>query len=303
MLIVMTNGDTDGTWGGGSNPAAMEVLGQELIGDVIPLVEKHYRVLANRENRAVTGLSMGGGQAFTVGLKHLDTFAWVGQFSSGLVSDADFDLDKHLPGFLRDPASVNRRLKLLFLELRRRGPTHARADALVATLKQHDIRHVWFGHAAGPTNGRSGAIRWPSSCRRSSGSDRPLPVHKAFIERSQPSPVLRAALATMSLWSAFGTLTVKFVGSAIAAEHPGRKDCSERRIWRPRDRVVAGLIWGRDAYLMRVCFVFITCGLQRHRFKSATIACRQCPSGAFNRPISAYLSGVVEGMRLRKSSW
>jgi hypothetical protein len=46
---------------------------------------------------------MGGVQAFTMGLKHLDLFAWVGEFSSGLVSDTEFNLDKYLPGFLEDP--------------------------------------------------------------------------------------------------------------------------------------------------------------------------------------------------------
>ena len=115
MLIVMTNGDTDNTWAGGSSPEALELLGKELLGDVIPLIEKNYRVNANRANRAITGLSMGGGQAFTIGLKHLETFAWVGEFSSGLLSDTDFNLAKHLPGFLDDPARANQQLKLLFL--------------------------------------------------------------------------------------------------------------------------------------------------------------------------------------------
>ena len=100
---------------GGSSPEAIELLGRELLGDVIPLIEKNYRVTANRANRAITGLSMGGGQAFTIGLKHLETFAWVGEFSSGLLSDTDFNLAKHLPGFLDDPARANQQLNLLFL--------------------------------------------------------------------------------------------------------------------------------------------------------------------------------------------
>jgi enterochelin esterase family protein len=103
MLVVMTNGHTDGTWAGGSNPEGMAMLEKELLGDVIPFVEDNYRVLQNRDGRAITGLSMGGGQAFTIGLRNLDAFAWVGEFSSGLVSDADFDLETHLPGFQAMP--------------------------------------------------------------------------------------------------------------------------------------------------------------------------------------------------------
>jgi len=110
MIVVMPNGDTDGTWAGGSSPAGIEILGQELLTDIIPMIDKTYRVSPGRENRAITGLSMGGGQAFTIGLKHLDQFAWVGEFSSGLVSDTDFRLDQHLPGFLDRPDDVNRKL-------------------------------------------------------------------------------------------------------------------------------------------------------------------------------------------------
>ena len=56
MLIVMTNGDTDGTWGGGSGPEGIEMLGKELLGDVIPFVEKNYGVAADRDHRAIAGL-------------------------------------------------------------------------------------------------------------------------------------------------------------------------------------------------------------------------------------------------------
>jgi enterochelin esterase-like enzyme len=143
-LIVMPNGDTDGTWGGGSSPQGMELLAKELMADIIPLVEKNYRVLPGRENRAITGLSMGGGQAFTIGLKNLDKFAWVGQFSSGLVSDRNFDLAKHLPGFLDDPASVNGKLRMLFMSCGAEDPRINGQLNLTDLLKENGIRFVWF---------------------------------------------------------------------------------------------------------------------------------------------------------------
>lgn len=143
MLIVMTNGDTDGTWSGGSSAEAIDLLARELFTDIMPLVEKNYRVLANRENRAITGLSMGGGQAFTIGLKNMDKFAWVGQFSSGLVSAADFDIDQHLPGFLKD-SSVNKKLRLLFLSCGVDDPRYNGQLNLGDLLKKHNIRYQWF---------------------------------------------------------------------------------------------------------------------------------------------------------------
>ena len=144
MLIVMTNGDTDYTWAGGSSPEAIDQLGRELLGDVIPLIEKDYRVTANRAGRAITGLSMGGGQAFTIGLKHLETFAWVGEFSSGLLSDTDFNLAKHLPGVFDDPARANQQLKLLFLSCGTEDPRIPGHLDLMDALKTRQIRYVWY---------------------------------------------------------------------------------------------------------------------------------------------------------------
>jgi enterochelin esterase family protein len=76
MIIVMPYGESNAT--GGGSPEGMEALHNELREDVMPLVEQRFRVLSGPENRAIAGLSMGGGQAFTMGMKHLDQFAWVG---------------------------------------------------------------------------------------------------------------------------------------------------------------------------------------------------------------------------------
>jgi len=92
----------------------------------------------------LTGLSMGGGQAFTIGLKHLDLFAWVGEFSSGLVSDREFRLEKYLPGFLDHPDGINRKLKLLFLSCGTEDPRYPGQLDLADNLKQHNIRYVWY---------------------------------------------------------------------------------------------------------------------------------------------------------------
>jgi enterochelin esterase-like enzyme len=54
----------------------------DLLGDVIPTIESRYSVIADREHRALAGLSIGGGQSLNFGLAHLDKFATVGGFSS-----------------------------------------------------------------------------------------------------------------------------------------------------------------------------------------------------------------------------
>ena len=54
-----------------------------LLGEVIPMVEKNYRVSKDRRMRAIAGLSMGGAESLFTGLNAIDRFAWVGAFSSG----------------------------------------------------------------------------------------------------------------------------------------------------------------------------------------------------------------------------
>ena len=87
---------------------------------------------------------MGGGQAFLTGLRNLDKFAWVAEFSSGNISDVDFQLEKAVPGFLDDPASTNKRLRLLFLSCGTEDSRYQGQLDLVDTLKKHNIRHMWY---------------------------------------------------------------------------------------------------------------------------------------------------------------
>jgi enterochelin esterase-like enzyme len=138
MLVVMPYGDTPGD---ATTLDSIEAFGRELFGDVFPVVEKNYRVEANRENRAIAGLSMGGGQSFTLGLRNPDKFAWVGEFSSGAFSLAGFDLEKQVPGFLQNSASVNRNLKLLFLGCGTEDTRYQAHSRLVALLEKNRIRH------------------------------------------------------------------------------------------------------------------------------------------------------------------
>jgi len=92
----------------------------DILNGQIRYIEANYRVRKGRENRAIAGLSLGGGIAMSIGLKRLDQFAWIGEFSTGLfggVSGAayePFDVETLRPGFLRDPAATNKLLKALY---------------------------------------------------------------------------------------------------------------------------------------------------------------------------------------------
>ena len=82
MIVVMPAGHTN--QGGFRVPSGSDEFARDFLNDVMPHVEKHYRVLAGRANRALAGLSMGGGQTLTVGIPNLEKFAYIGVFSSGL---------------------------------------------------------------------------------------------------------------------------------------------------------------------------------------------------------------------------
>ena len=62
----------------------MAGFADKLLNNIVPFIESNYRVLADAGNRALAGLSMGGGQAFFVGLGNKDKFASIGVFSTGL---------------------------------------------------------------------------------------------------------------------------------------------------------------------------------------------------------------------------
>lgn len=91
MIVVMPAGHTNAGGGGGRGAATpgaappRDEFVDDFVKDVMPYVEKNYRVVADRAHRAIAGLSMGGGQTLNIGIPHLDKFAYIGVYSSGLL--------------------------------------------------------------------------------------------------------------------------------------------------------------------------------------------------------------------------
>jgi enterochelin esterase family protein len=96
-------------------PLASQTFTEMMFTDLIPTVEKKYRVAPGRENRAMAGLSMGGAQTFSTALLNLDKFAYIGGFSGSCGGRTAFDQKTSCGGAFTDPASVNQKLKLLYL--------------------------------------------------------------------------------------------------------------------------------------------------------------------------------------------
>ena len=85
MVVVMPAGHTSRTNANAVGRSATDEFVGEFVNDVMPYVEKHYRVLTDRPNTAIAGLSMGGLQTLEVAIPRLERFAYVGVYSSGLI--------------------------------------------------------------------------------------------------------------------------------------------------------------------------------------------------------------------------
>ncbi len=92
--------------------AIIDGFSQDLIGDVIPYVQSHFRVDTDRDHRAIAGLSMGGAESLQIGLNHLDLFSYVGGFSAALRPP---EFSKDFGGLTAHPATANHELHLLWI--------------------------------------------------------------------------------------------------------------------------------------------------------------------------------------------
>jgi enterochelin esterase-like enzyme len=136
LVVVMPYGHTP------SAPPDMRSLGnygafeKDLIKDVIPYIQQRYRVSSSRKDRAIAGLSMGGGQALTVGLGNLELFGWVGAFSSAVPRG------KKLDNLLAEVKKSNDELNLLWIGCGRKDFLFQSNQKLIERLKAENIKHV-----------------------------------------------------------------------------------------------------------------------------------------------------------------
>ena len=108
--------------------------------DLISFMDANFRTVADREHRAIAGLSMGGAQALRIGLHHLDQFAYIGAFSPAIdITDTAKDYDRALA----NPGALNQQLRLLWLGIGTDDFLFMPVKESHATLEKAGIRHVW----------------------------------------------------------------------------------------------------------------------------------------------------------------
>lgn len=140
MIIVMPNGRAQPNDRAEGNifasAPAFGKFDKDLLGDLIPFIEAKYSAIKDRASRALAGLSMGGGQSLNFGLANLDTFAWVGGFSSAPNTKPPAEL-------VPDPEKAAKQLKLLYLSCGNQDGLIRVSQGVHAYLREKNVPHVW----------------------------------------------------------------------------------------------------------------------------------------------------------------
>ncbi len=136
MVIAMPYGHTPSISSDRTRGRSWKDFEADLLGDVIPFVEKNYRVYNDSEHRAITGLSMGGGQSLRIGLGHPELFAWIAAFSSSAPSGDELD------ALLASPTTLNESLMLLWVGCGRKDFLFEANQGLLKALDAKEIAHT-----------------------------------------------------------------------------------------------------------------------------------------------------------------
>lgn len=151
MIVVMPNN----TVGPRPVPALQNaaVIEREMTTDIIPFIDRSYRTLPDRDHRAIAGVSFGGGTAFTVGVRHLETFGSVAEFATGTFGGASstayapgyvaYSPDNITPNLyakLKDPAT---RPRLFYMTVGTEDPRAPFQRKALADFQAHGIKPVF----------------------------------------------------------------------------------------------------------------------------------------------------------------
>ena len=155
MIVVMPAGHTPGAAPVGTvSQPGPDAFARDLMTDVMPYVEKNYRTLTDRNNRAIAGLSMGGQQTLNVGLTNLDKFSQIGVFSSGWFGqDGAANFARNNQAVLTDP-KINDKIKVFWLATGKDDFVLPSTKASLAMLDQHKVRYSY--------KETEGAHTWPN---------------------------------------------------------------------------------------------------------------------------------------------
>ncbi|HEX2875466.1 MAG TPA: alpha/beta hydrolase-fold protein [Polyangiaceae bacterium] len=130
MIVVMPDGNTNGASDG------FAAHGDVLINDLIPWVEKTYSAATDADSRAISGLSMGGGQTFNFGFPNIDKFHYIGPYSAAPNT-------QNPQQTIKDVAALKQSVKLIFIACGTADGLINNSQKYVDFLTTNDVPHLW----------------------------------------------------------------------------------------------------------------------------------------------------------------
>ncbi|MDB6128993.1 MAG: esterase, partial [Verrucomicrobiales bacterium] len=130
----------------------------DFVTDIMPYIEKNYRVMTDRSSRAIAGLSMGGSQTLNIAIPHLDQFAYIGVFSSGLLGSRNASADAPFgeAWVAENKANIENKklkagLKLFWFGIGKDDFLLKTSNSTVELLKKHEFQVVNIESSGGHT--------------------------------------------------------------------------------------------------------------------------------------------------------
>ena len=131
-------------------PGVLDDCSREYLQDILPYVDSHYRTKANRENRALAGLSMGGFVVMNTGLAHLDTFSELYVYSSGYFPEQLAAFEQNFKSVLTDPKTNRELLRVpLYMAEGETDIALVNGQATMAILNKYAVRNFWVLSSSG----------------------------------------------------------------------------------------------------------------------------------------------------------
>lgn len=149
MIVVMPFGHTPDRPGG--NMLTNTDFGDDLIRDLIPYVDANFRTRADREHRAMAGLSMGGAHTLRFGLTHPELFSQIGIFSMGLGLQGPNDVAEYERANDTSLKQAARDLSLVYYAMGTEDFLYGSVAPTRAMLDKYKIAHVYNETGGGHT--------------------------------------------------------------------------------------------------------------------------------------------------------
>lgn len=144
-----------------ANVGGFDNVGKEILDNVIPSVEKDFRVDASADSRAISGLSMGGMFTLYVGVPNTDKFHYLGVFSSGWFAksspfmNADKERDANYAYIDNNVSLLNNNLKQFFITIGGKPDiAYDNCQIMMQHLKQKGVKFDYY-------DSKDGGHTWP----------------------------------------------------------------------------------------------------------------------------------------------